>query len=63
MFISRVYAGMGEVEMAIEWLKKAYEERDPTFFLVRSVPSHDCMRNNLEFKALLLEKHPSMTQE
>ena len=49
--------------MAIEWLKKAYEERDPTFFLVRSVPSHDCMRNNLEFKALLLEKHPSMTQE
>jgi adenylate cyclase len=53
MFISRVYAGMSEVDKAIEWLEKAYEERDPIFSLVKSVPSHDYMHTNPRFKALL----------
>ena len=53
MFISRVYAGMGEVDKAIEWMEKAYEERDPAFSLIKSVPSHDYMHSDPRFKALL----------
>ena len=53
MFISRVYAGMGEVDKAIEWMEKAYEERDPPLSLVKSVPSHDYMHSDPRFKALL----------
>ena len=52
-FISRVYAGMGEVDKAIEWLEKAYEERDPTFCFIKSVPSHDYMHSDPRFKAIL----------
>jgi adenylate cyclase len=53
MFISRVYAGMGEVDKAIEWLEKAYEERDPLFSFVKSAPSHDYMHTDPRFKAIL----------
>ena len=53
MFISRVYAGMGKVDMAIEWLEKAYEERDPAVSLIKSVPSHDYMHSDPRFKAIL----------
>jgi adenylate cyclase len=53
MFISRVYAGMGEVDKAIEWLEKAYEERDPMFSFVKSAPSHDYMHTDPRFKAIL----------
>jgi TolB-like protein/Tfp pilus assembly protein PilF len=53
MFISRVYAGMGEVDKAIEWMEKAYEERDPAFSLIKSVPSHDYMHSDPRFRALL----------
>jgi adenylate cyclase len=53
LFISRVYAGMGDVDRAIEWLEKAYEVRDPMLFLIKSVPSHDYMRSDKRFIALL----------
>jgi adenylate cyclase len=53
MFISRVYAGMREVDKAIEWLENAYEKRDPMFSLVKSVPSHDYLHTDPRFKALL----------
>jgi adenylate cyclase len=53
MFISRIYAGMGEVDKAIEWLEKAYEERDPVFSFVKSAPSHDYMHTDPRFKAIL----------
>lgn len=53
MFISRVYAGMGDVDKAIEWLEKGYEERDPVVCVVKSVPSHDYMHSDPRFQALL----------
>jgi adenylate cyclase len=53
MFISRVYAGMGDVDKAIAWLEKAYEERDPVACIVKSVPSHDYMHSDPRFRALL----------
>ena len=53
VFISRVYAGMGDVEKAIAWLEKAYEERDPAFCIIKSVPSHDYMHSDPRFQALL----------
>jgi adenylate cyclase len=53
VFISRVYAGMGDVDQAIAWLEKAYEERDPAVCIVKSVPSHDYMHSEPRFQELL----------
>ncbi len=53
MLVSRVYAGMGEVEKAIDWLEKAYEDRDPLLLHIKAVPSHDYMHANPRFIALL----------
>ena len=36
-FISKVYAGMGDVDRAIEWLEKAYEIRDPMLYIIKSI--------------------------
>jgi len=53
MFISRVYAGMGDVDKSIDWLEKAYEDRDPLLLHIKVVPSHDYMHANPRFIALL----------
>jgi len=53
MFISRVYAGMGDVDKSIDWLEKAYEDRDPLLLNIKVVPSHDYMHANPRFIALL----------
>jgi adenylate cyclase len=53
MFISRVYAGMGDVDKSIDWLEKAYEDRDPLLLNIKAVPSHDYMHANPRFIALL----------
>ncbi|MGD8985178.1 MAG: adenylate/guanylate cyclase domain-containing protein [Desulfobacteraceae bacterium] len=53
MFISRVYAGMGNVDKSIDWLEKAYEDRDPLLLNIKAVPSHDYMHANPRFIALL----------
>ena len=33
--IGRVYQGLGEIERALDWYEKAYEERDPTMAFFR----------------------------
>jgi len=53
LFISRVYAGMGDVDRAVDWLEKAYKVRDPLLFLIKTVPSHDYMHSDKRFIALL----------
>jgi TolB-like protein/class 3 adenylate cyclase/Tfp pilus assembly protein PilF len=52
-FISRVYAGMGDIDKAIEWLEKAYENREPFVYLIKSVPSHDYMHSESRFIEIL----------
>ncbi len=51
-----IYAGLGEVDRAMEWLGKAYEERS---FLawIKVDPVFDGLRNDQRFKSLLDKLH------
>lgn len=41
-----VYAGLGELDRAFEWLEKAYQERDPMLFWLLSVPAYEPLRSD-----------------
>jgi TolB-like protein/Tfp pilus assembly protein PilF len=46
------YASLGEKDHAIEWLERAYEERDPWLY-VKAEPKLDSLRSDPRFKDLL----------
>jgi adenylate cyclase len=48
-----VYLGLGENEKALDWLEKAYEDRDPCFWWINGDQLYDSVRNEPRFKALL----------
>jgi serine/threonine protein kinase/Flp pilus assembly protein TadD len=51
--IARIYAGLGEEELAIEWLQKCLEIREPRLFQLKVDPRFDNLRSNPGFKTLL----------
>ena len=51
--IAVVYAGLGEKEMALEWLEKAYADRTPRLTTVRLDPRFDNLRTEPQLIALL----------
>jgi tetratricopeptide (TPR) repeat protein len=51
--IAQIYTGLGETDLAMEWLEKAYEQRDPQLFRIKVVPSVDPLRSDPRFIALL----------
>jgi tetratricopeptide (TPR) repeat protein len=53
--IARVYAGLGEEELVLEWLEKSLEERNPRMVHLNVDPHFDGLRSNRRFKALLKE--------
>ncbi len=48
-----VYLGLGENEKALDWLEKAYEDRDPIFWWIDGDQLYDSVRNEPRFQALL----------
>jgi len=48
-----VYLGLGENEKALDWLEKAYEDRDPIFWWINGDQLYDSVRNEPRFQALL----------
>lgn len=48
-----VYLGLGENEKALDWLEKAYEDRDPIFWWINGDQLYDSVRNEPRFKALM----------
>ena len=48
-----VYLGLGEKEKALDWLEKAYEDRDPTFWWIDGDQLYDSVRNEPRFQALV----------
>jgi tetratricopeptide (TPR) repeat protein len=48
-----VYLGLGENETALDWLEKAYEDRDPCFWWINGDQLYDSVRNEPRFKALV----------
>jgi TolB-like protein/Tfp pilus assembly protein PilF len=51
--IDNIYIGLGENDLALEWLEKAYEERDATLVWLKVEPVYDSLRSDPRFKALL----------
>ncbi len=48
-----VYLGLGENEKALDWLEKAYEDRDPIFWWINGDQLYDSVRNEPRFQALM----------
>lgn len=44
-----LYAGLGELDLAFEWLERGYREHDPTLFWLRAVPYSDPLRSDPRF--------------
>jgi adenylate cyclase len=53
-----VYLGLVENEKALDWLEKAYEDRDPIFWWIKGDQLYDSVRNEPRFKALLKKLGP-----
>jgi len=51
--VALVYIGLGDSNRAIEWLEKAYEERDHTLVALKIDPAYLPMRSDPRFIALL----------
>ncbi len=52
--IARLYAHAREKDRALEWLEKAYEERDPAMpYVVGGLPGWDSLRSDPRFQSLL----------
>jgi adenylate cyclase len=48
-----VYLGLGEKEQALDWLEKAYEDRDPIFWWINGDQLYDSLRSAPRFEALV----------
>ena len=48
-----VYLGLGENEKALDWLEKAYEDRDPIFWWINGDQLYDSVRHAPRFQALV----------
>jgi serine/threonine-protein kinase len=48
-----VHLGLGEKEKALDWLEKAYEDRDPIFWWIDGDQLYDSVRNEPRFQALV----------
>ena len=46
---ANLYAWLGEMDNAFEWLEKAYEQHDPVFRLLKVEPSWDPFRSDSRF--------------
>ncbi len=51
--IALIYVGLGEKELAFEWLEKAYEERSMYMFLIKVDPFFDNLRSDPRYISLL----------
>jgi len=49
----RFNLGLGEKEKALDWLEKAYEDRDPIFWWIDGDQLYDSVRNEPRFQALV----------
>jgi DNA-binding winged helix-turn-helix (wHTH) protein/TolB-like protein/Flp pilus assembly protein TadD len=52
-FLALIYAGLGERNQALDWLEKAYDERDVHINKLRVSPSYDGLRKEPRFISLL----------
>jgi TolB-like protein/Flp pilus assembly protein TadD len=51
--IAAVYCGLGEKTLALAWLEKAYQQRDPMMSMVMIEPAFDPLQSDARFKDLI----------
>jgi len=51
--IAEIYIGLGEKQQALDWLEKAYEERDDWVVWFKCDPIPDSLRSEARFQALM----------
>jgi serine/threonine protein kinase len=51
--IARICVGLGEEDLTLEWLEKAFERREPRLVQLKVDPRFDPLRSHPRFKALL----------
>ncbi len=51
--IALVYTGLGDKEQALDWLERAFEERDASLVWLKTDPRFDSLRGAKKFQALL----------
>jgi eukaryotic-like serine/threonine-protein kinase len=51
--IALVYTGLGDKDLALVWLTKAYDSRDPQLIWVKVEPQFESLRTDPRFRALL----------
>ncbi len=51
--VATVYLALGEKEKAFDWLDKAFEDRDPVLWWVKSDQLYDSVRDEPRFRALM----------
>jgi tetratricopeptide (TPR) repeat protein len=51
--VATVYLGLDEMEMAFDWLDKAFEDRDPVLWWIGSDQLYDRVRDEPRFQALM----------
>jgi hypothetical protein len=50
-FIARSYAYPGDLDLALEWLERAYKQRDPALIEMFGNPNFDSLADDPRFKA------------
>jgi serine/threonine-protein kinase len=51
--IALLHAGLGEHERAMEWLDRAYQEKDHSLVAIKADPAYDSLREDAGFQKLL----------
>jgi tetratricopeptide (TPR) repeat protein len=58
LYFAIVYAGLKDNDHAIEYLKKAYDDRHPGLVLIRIEPMFDALRSDERFQQLVKRFEP-----
>lgn len=53
LLVARYYSAAGEIDMAFDWLDRAYQEREPQILHVVGYPQFDAIRSDPRYEDLL----------
>jgi hypothetical protein len=53
VFLAHASVGLGDNHQTLEWLEKAYEQRDPFLVLLKADPRFDPLSSHPRFRNLL----------
>jgi TolB-like protein/DNA-binding winged helix-turn-helix (wHTH) protein len=57
VFFAQSYLGLGERDLALAWLERAYKDHDPWMVYVAAYPTFDPLHSEPRFQALLRRMH------